>query len=62
MLNIYAPTNGGYMTEKPKVIPQWLPTIEQRQHLAKRAAEEGTTITGYIKQLVRNDMKRRGRK
>lgn len=43
----------------PKVIPQWQPTIEQRKHLAKRAAEEGTTITGYVKQLVNQDMRKK---
>ncbi len=46
--------------DKPKIIPQWLPTVKQRQHLARRAAEEGTTITGYMKQLVNADIKRKG--
>jgi hypothetical protein len=45
--------------ERPKVIPQWMPTVEQRKHLAKMASEEGTTITGYIKQLVNSDMRKR---
>lgn len=44
---------------KPKLIPQWLPTVEQRKHLAKRASEEGTTITGYVKQLVNADMRKK---
>lgn len=48
------------MTDKPKIIPQWLPTVKQRQHLARRASEEGTTITGYVKQLVNADIKRKG--
>ena len=44
--------------DKQKVIPQWIPTINQRKHLAYKAAEEGTTITGYIKQLVNADMRK----
>jgi len=53
-----ATETGGSM-ERPKVIPQWMPTVEQRKHLAKMASEEGTTITGYIKQLVNSDMRKR---
>ena len=48
--------------KKPKLIPQWQPTVEQRKHLAYHAANEGTTITGYLKQLVNADMKKRGKK
>jgi len=47
------------MADKQKVIPQWLPTLEQREHLAKRAAYDGLTITGYVKQLVNADMRKR---
>jgi hypothetical protein len=45
--------------KKPKLIPQWIPTVAQRKHLADKAAEDGTTITGYIKNLVNADMKRK---
>lgn len=45
--------------DKPKMIPQWVPTTDQREYLTKRAAEEGTTMTGYIKQLVNADMKKK---
>ncbi|AUR93862.1 hypothetical protein NVP1189B_36 [Vibrio phage 1.189.B._10N.286.51.B5] len=47
--------------DKPKLIPQWQPTPEQRNHLAESASKEGTTITGYIKQLVNADMRKRKR-
>lgn len=52
-------STGGIMNDKQKVIPQWIPTINQRKHLAHRAAEEGTTITGYLKQLVNADMRKK---
>ena len=45
--------------EKPKLIPQWSPTAEQRQHLEVMAALDGTTITGYLKQLVNADMRKK---
>lgn len=47
------------MTNKPKIIPQWQPTIEQRKHLTDRAVSEGTTITGYLKQLVNSDIRKK---
>lgn len=45
--------------EKPKVIPQWTPTVNQRVHLEMMAEKEGTTLTGYVKQLVNADMKKK---
>lgn len=47
------------MEDKPKIIPQWLPTTEQRKHLVERAVSEGTTITGYLKQLVNSDIRKK---
>lgn len=47
--------------KKPKLIPQWIPTTAQRKYLSEKAAEEGTTITGYIKNLVNADMRRRNK-
>lgn len=45
--------------EKGTLIPQWSPTLKQREHLEAMALENGTTLTGYIKQLVNKDMKRK---
>jgi len=44
---------------KQKKIPQWEPTEAQRKHLELQSSMEGTTLTGYIKQLVNADMKKK---
>jgi len=44
---------------KQTLIPQWTPTPEQRKHLEEMAAKEGTTITGYVRQLVNADMRKK---
>lgn len=52
--------NNKNFSEKISVIPQWMPTRQQREHIETSAKKLGVSITGYIKQLVNADIKNSG--